>query len=325
MGILSTNDNRWTLVVKDESGAPVIKVGGQFIASNAVENVGASYSVGGAGRQDPIIQWTGGESETITFNARIWHQLGFLDQSFGQGAAAAAVATGATTTAAGLLGGSDAADKAAQIGEGVAAGATFISAVGLAASEAQRFGIGVDQSSLVKDQIDKLKRMVRRDNALGRPPICQFDYGSEISMLCVVQSIGGIQYDDIQSNGLLRGATLQITLRKFVQAAIEENDAATLESSTLFRFAKQGDTFDSLGRRFYGNPLKGVNLRFINLTITPEPQAGDLVKVLEPSNSQITRKVVPRSIPFQSTAAVTQLKVDKLAARQGAFTPILGV
>ena len=274
----------------------------------------------GAGKQHPILAWVGGESETITLTIRIWSQLGWLDQVEREGAGAALAAIGVALTGASALGGAGAGAAAIAAAQTVATAATAASVAGLALSLIE------DDESAVKKQIDDLKSLTRHNTALGRPPICKFTAGDEIGyQLCVIETLGGIKYDDITNNGKLRGATLSMTLRRHEPAEIEANDANTIEPSTLHRYVKDGDTFDKLALRFYGNPLKGVNLRYVNLASNPEAETGELIKILEPDHSQITRAVRPRSIPFRPSAAQTLLHDAKLQVRQTTTTPITSV
>jgi len=118
-----------------------------------------------------------------------------------------------------------------------------------------------DSLTSVKETLEELRALMKRDDSLGRPPICIFNWGTEIEMRCVVTSIGRIRYDRIQSNGNIRGAWLRIQIREHHAFAFVETDPSKPEPETKIHPSKDGDTFESIAEREYGDAAKGVYLR----------------------------------------------------------------
>lgn len=122
------------------------------------------------------------------------------------------------------------------------------------------------EGPLVDDRIRRLEALVERSDDFKRPPVCDFFVGSveTLSMTCVVKSLGGITYDELFDDGSPRGATLQITLEKFVEVELEATDPTKPETFTRRRRAKQGDTYESVALWEYGDAELGVLLRQLN-------------------------------------------------------------
>lgn len=61
----------WSLTNLDKDDT----IEGQFEATELTENIGTKYSkIGALNRQNPILQFIGGNLETITFQARLWNR-----------------------------------------------------------------------------------------------------------------------------------------------------------------------------------------------------------------------------------------------------------
>jgi hypothetical protein len=138
--------------------------------------------------------------------------------------------------------------------------------------------------------LDEFLNLAEKNDTLGRPPICLFTYGSVVSETVVVESIN----HDIKSviyNGELREVELSFTLRKykaFNQLEIDPNKPTT-ESYYLVATSIE-QSYETIAKRFYGDPLLGDRLRKRNPQSPFAPQIGEKIRV--PSRSIISREEV---------------------------------
>jgi len=161
----------------------------------------------------------------------------------------------------------------------------------------------------IDSDISKLKAATKRDDTLARPPQFQFVWGG-ITFPCVVLSVGGIRYNDLWADGRVRGATLEITLRRLEDPLpLSPTDPSAPVPSTRYRPALHGDTYESLARREYDNPNLGVFVRQDNLIAFPGP--GDIVPMPAVRNF-IRRARVPQAYSLGNDDPAT-------AARQALF------
>jgi hypothetical protein len=266
-------DSKKAWTLKNDDTGEVIR--GQYIAQDYTENVGANLNDSSTVNQRaPFTQWINGEAETGSFRARIF------------------------------------------------------------ATHSLKF---------VKNEIDKLKEAARLNKTLKRAPIFTFTYGTEIVYKCFVVSVGGIKYDEVRSDGSIRGAEFNITLRiledvptpqataslaskvKFA-AGIATAAAGILSTVGLIKIpgaslhtkgrtikAKQGDTFESIAQREYGDALVGDILRRV------QPEKADLSPgddVILVDNTEIFQiKVQPQSVALKQEPENKMLLDEKLKAR----------
>ena len=274
---------------------------GQFIAENLTENVGARIGEAiSVGNQNPALHWISGDVETITFNARIFRTSPVKGAVFD--ALSNPVGTGFN-----VLGGSG--------------------------------GPAIANAS-VRDEIEKLKKFTRPNEEFGRLERFVFTYGTEMEFLVFVQSVGGIVYDEIRSDGTIRGCTFQMQLKKIDPAnlATKQGDpgvslaaglktafgiittvaggvaavnklnrgklinipGGSLHTVTKTVKIKQGMTFESIARKEYGNPLLGDVLR------RAQPDKADLKPgdtILLVKKEEIVQiPVTPQSVALRDTA-----------------------
>lgn len=232
---------------------------GQFQAENLTENVGQNQDqTNTLGQQVPLIQFSSGEVETITFRARIFRTSPITGAAFN----------------------------------------ALANPVGTAFSILSGNAGPLVANAAVKDQIEKIKTFSRKNDSLGRPERFLLTLGTEMEFEVFVRSPGGIQYDEIRSDGTIRGAsfTMQCVKIKAENLNTEAgvSTAAKIKSvvgviTTIsggisgvnsirrdklinipfgslhtidkFLIIKQGDTYESIARREYGNPQLGVILR----------------------------------------------------------------
>jgi len=297
IGIASgfTTNRVWSLTGVD---VPTNKYVGQFEAENLTENVGARLpEVTPIGQQQPTIQFQSGETETITFRARIYRTSPIRGSVF------------------------------AALGNPV--GTTFAALTGNA-------GPLVGNAS-VRDQIENLKNLARKNEKIGRPERFIFAYGTEFEFEVFVQSVGGINYDSIRSDGTIRGASFNMQLIKIrpenlvLQAGVSlagiiKNVAgvvttiaggvsglaalnrdkkinipgASLHNVSKFVKIKQGDTFEKIARKEYGDALLGDVLRRAQPDKVELKNADQIAIVVRDEAIQIV--VTPQSIALRDRA-----------------------
>jgi len=172
----------------------------------------------------------------------------------------------------------------------------------------------------IAPRLDALIGAVKPSPKLGRPPIWQFVWGGFLDEIVIVESIGGINYDDTRSEiggGLpgpisrrlpgygargLRSVTLRVVLRKFdnyTPAIITTPSQA--KRDTYFHTIKSGETWETLAHKFYGDAVKGELLRRLNPSM-PFLEVGSIVVLVRPQRFR-GAVVLPNSIPLRRTPA----------------------
>lgn len=155
----------------------------------------------------------------------------------------------------------------------------------------------------VQPKLDALKEALKRDPKLKRPPLYSFVWGKIINEVVVVQSLGNIQYTDVRPDGTIRGASLPIKLLKYTQTDLEVTDPNKPPPSTFYVQAKDGDMWEHIAGREYGDPLIGDILRRLNPALpVPGDKPGTTLALL-PAERFADVEVEPYSIPLQRTAA----------------------
>lgn len=264
----------WTLEGIDEGFKTRFQ--GQYIAQGMEENVGSVLGeTTSVGKAKPDFQWLHGEGEDFNFTARIYAHSSF---------------------------------------------------------------------SNIKQQIELLKTFARRDKGLKRAPRALFSTGTEIGFTCFVRGIK-IIYDELREDGSLRGCVCNIGLQK-IEDTITQNSATSLRSQVKFSFGqiqsgaslfspsargvinipggslhtigrkfkvKQGDTFESIAAKEYGNALLGDILRRAQPEKEPITPSDEIILV--DRTDILTLVVTQQSVSMKNTAENLALRKEKLAAR----------
>lgn len=111
-------------------------------------------------------------------------------------------------------------------------------------------------------KLEQLEFLMRPSTNLKRPPLVNFYWGNAIPLgfPCFIESLGGVTYDEIRQDRTIRGVTLNITLKKFTQFRIEQVPTTQTERTPI-HIVKDGETYEMIALRRYGDPLLGVLLR----------------------------------------------------------------
>ena len=149
----------------------------------------------------------------------------------------------------------------------------------------------------IEKYVNKVKAWSKKDDELGRPPICYFWIGLDQHAKmesCIVRSVQQVN-DAPGFLGSMKGATLQVRLERYDPFSLD--DVQTFD--TRYHFAKVGDTFDMLAASEYGDPMLGVWLAQQHpKSMVLEP--GDIVKLPARSGSVRNAKNEPSSIAFKN-------------------------
>ena len=169
-----------------------------------------------------------------------------------------------------------------------------------------------DSTKFIKWELDTLEAAIKRDPELGRPHIFRYVNGTMVNVRCVIDSIGGINFDSLRNDGSPRGASLTITLRKYEAFDIELTDPDAPPTSTRYYRLAQGETFEHAAAALYGNASLGDLIRRRNPSVTPDT-VNQLVVAPEAKDIQRER-LEPYSPPLVRTAAHVALR-DWMFAR----------
>lgn len=135
----------------------------------------------------------------------------------------------------------------------------------------------VDPARDIKAEIAAIKSTIKPDPLLGRPPQWRFVWG-QIQLDCVVESVGDVRYDELWQDGRIKGVSFAITLLKVPEALpISPTDPSAPEHLSRYKPIVSGDTYESLARSQYQDPMIGVLLRQEALKAFPKP--GDTVRL----------------------------------------------
>lgn len=142
-----------------------------------------------------------------------------------------------------------------------------------------------DQTAAKKLAI--LKKLRESLPPMNRPPIMTFFWGQAFpgGIRCLVESLGGVKYDEIRPDGSLRGVTLSITLKKVTYHNFVRNVESPVEQTPLHT-VREGETYEMIAYRQWGDPLLGVPLRRMNPRFPMERWAPSGLADLQP-NEQI--------------------------------------
>lgn len=196
----------------------------------------------------------------------------------------------------------------------------------------------------IRQQIELLKSFARRSKELKRSPRARFTTGTEIGFTCFVKGIK-LQYDELREDGSLRGCVVNISLLK-IEDTITTNAATSLRSQVKFSAGqiasgaalfsesarglihipggsmhtigrkfnvKQGDTFESIAAKEYGNALLGDILRRAQPQKEPITPADQIILV--DRSDILTISVTQQSVALKNTFENLTLRKEKLAAR----------
>lgn len=207
----------------------------------------------------------------------------------------------------------------------------------------------------IKNDVAKLKKSIRKpsnpNSPLKRAPIFTFTYGSDIAYTCFVRGLGGIKYDEIRSDGTLRGAEFTLTLRRLETIPTREQGTSlaskiklaagaivavagiadvvglvNIPGGSLHKIgrkiqAKDGDTFESIAASEYGAADRGDILRRVQPN-KANLKPGDSVILVDPVEI-FDIEVTPQSVALKDTETVQVVKDKKFEQRNRTAIKVL--
>lgn len=208
-----------------------------------------------------------------------------------------------------------------------------------------------DSFKNVRQEINLLRDLGKRNQDLKRAPRCTFSAGIDISFICFVRGVR-LVYDEIRSDGAARGAICEITLQiiedvpkedatvsmaSYIKAGIGVAAAAVGIAQTVGSMvdipggslhtinrkyvAKHGDTFESIAKAEYGSARLGDILRRVQPAKEPLV-AGVEVMLVDPTEIT-TIKVTQQAVALKNTPKNLALRNTKLAARNRKTTIVV--
>lgn len=150
----------------------------------------------------------------------------------------------------------------------------------------------------LQNVLDTFDYLVNKDDKLLRPPTGTFTYGLNINFECIVEEITNVQLSEVKKDGRLRSIRAHFKLREYVPFDFEES-GAPINGETRFVHARDGDTYEHLAEREYGDALKGEVLRQRGKAVV-DIEPNDVVALLDPDHPDILKTVQTQSIPLQS-------------------------
>lgn len=150
----------------------------------------------------------------------------------------------------------------------------------------------------IRPQRRMLESLRDRDSVLGRAPRVRLTWGD-------LEVVGFVSRLTVRTvgywvTGKPKVVAFELELTESEVLLIDLGDAlAGLTGETQFVTLRGGETFEALGRRYYGRADKGDLIRRENPKHADQEEAGDVVKVLEAEHVRVRRVVVePSGVPF---------------------------
>ena len=120
---------------------------------------------------------------------------------------------------------------------------------------------------------------------------------------------------DIPTEGLqLRAARMSVVLRHYEPFVVEVTDPNARTTNTFYHIVQEGDTWEHLARKYYGDPLKGDLLRRLN----PAQlflEVGQTAVILKPERFRGLAPS-PGAIPLARTVAGNRYRASVFDARR---------
>jgi hypothetical protein len=172
----------------------------------------------------------------------------------------------------------------------------------------------------IEGAVEAIKNMCRPDEKLGRPHVYVLGIGGTFQRQVVVQSVGGIKYDNMRpaQGGSLRGVTFDITCLRYVAFG----EATTKAAESLIYRAKEGDFYETIAANLYNQPLLGEALRRRN----PERRdlaQGDPIHVPPARVLSGELDLKPQVTSLKPSERVDELKNEWMDKRAGPWVTTL--
>ena len=167
----------------------------------------------------------------------------------------------------------------------------------------------------IRPKVEALEALAKLDPSLGRAPRVSFTWG-DLAVEGFVVGVSRRYTGWWPVSGYPKTVAFDLSIREAVPVT-----ASSSSGETQRLVLAAGETFEALGLRFYGDPMKGELIRRENPALADGEVVGDRVKVLEREHPRV-RGLVPRPLapPFldrSRDASTWQPILDALGSSRG--------
>lgn len=176
------------------------------------------------------------------------------------------------------------------------------------------------QADDIRDRLAVLDALDKRDTTLGRAPRVAFQWGELLIEGFAVVKRRHLGWWSI--SGLPKGVSFDLEI--VGQPALELDAGPADVGETQHLALGASETFETLGRRYLGDPLRGELIRRINPRHAAGETPGARVRVFERTHPAMRGTVRPTSPGFlgvQSSGGAAAQVLEALAADRGTVTP----
>lgn len=173
----------------------------------------------------------------------------------------------------------------------------------------------------IQKKVEQLRSLAKKDERLGRSPICLFVYGFAITEYVMVESVNPVLRGVLPS-GSSRDVVFNITLKKYTPFSQKPLDPSRPAKESYYLVASAAEqSYEALALRFYGDPLLGDRLRKRHPAHPTAPRVGQYTKI--PSREVIQREAVePSSHVFSRADTETETAYQRIVEARGQPTVI---
>ncbi len=171
----------------------------------------------------------------------------------------------------------------------------------------------------IRDRYDALEALDRHDPTLGRAPRVSFTWGTiEIEGFATVRKRITAFWP---VTDFPRQIVFDLTITRAVP--LDLGDSGSGSGETQHVTLAEGETFEILALRHFGDPLRGELIRRENPGLAHGEEAGDRAKILERTHPRMRGTVRPTSPPFLSVGRggpdelLAALAVDRGSGTRG--------
>lgn len=184
--------------------------------------------------------------------------------------------------------------------------------------------VGEYNGDSLASTLERLRALRTVNPVLGRAPRVQFSWG--LVRIAGLAESADIRIVGLWPNGTVREIAAEIAIVASSPIAVQTVDPSAGE--TLYTPLREGETFESLGQRLWGDPLRGDLIRRENPELAAGEEAGDLVRVLErehPRSSGEVRPVAAPLVRLRDGSTPWRDLVDQLGRERGSAAGQLGL
>jgi len=172
-----------------------------------------------------------------------------------------------------------------------------------------------EEADAVKDLHEQIILLTQKDDLLGRPNICHFNFGSAFADTVLIEKVTS-NIVSVDNEGRAREIRLSISLRKYVPFSQQQIDPTKPPKESFYLVATEVErSYEALARAHYGDPLLGDRIRKRHPAFPFAPSIGSVVKI--PPKAVILREEINPS--FHALSLSDEDAVDNferiLAAR----------